>query len=333
MQKETSLYIPTPCHEDWNKMTPIAQGKFCGSCSKQVVDFSLMSDQQILNFLSHQSGKLCGRFDAEQLQRPLRETKIEKKKSWWMALTMPLLFLFDRSEAQDNIRVQGDTIIAPIEPRQELMGKLIYHPIKEITIAGKIVDENNEPVPFATIAQKSTPNAVAANEEGKFTIQISSDEASITLVVSSVGYEAAEKIIDIKSENEHHINVTIITAKAISGEVVMVAGGLVASVPVKKIDTIKTAVKKIFNISPFKIYPNPVAKGSEVHLEIKQSGEYQLQLLDNQSHLIKAEDINAVSDKSSTAFMLPANIVTGIYYLRLIDERKKKQYTEKLIIQ
>src|SRR5205809_5357435 len=96
MRKQTSLYIPKPCHEDWNKMTPTEQGKFCGSCSKQVIDFTLMTDKQILNFLSNQPGKLCGRFDAEQLQRPLVETKIKKKKSWWMALAMPLLFLFER---------------------------------------------------------------------------------------------------------------------------------------------------------------------------------------------------------------------------------------------
>lgn len=54
--QQTSLYIPKPCHEDWNKMTPTQQGKFCGSCNKQVIDFSLMNDVQILNFLSHQPG-------------------------------------------------------------------------------------------------------------------------------------------------------------------------------------------------------------------------------------------------------------------------------------
>src|SRR5947208_1738961 len=105
MQKRTSLYIPTPFHEDWNKMTPTQQAKFCASCCKQVVDFSLMSDNQILNFLLNQSEKLCGRFDADQLQRPLVETKIKKKKSWWMALTMPLLFLFERSTAWETVAV------------------------------------------------------------------------------------------------------------------------------------------------------------------------------------------------------------------------------------
>ena len=80
MQKQTALYIPKPCHEDWNKMTPTERGKFCSACSKHVIDFSLMSDTQILNILSNQSGKVCGRFDAAQLERPLVETKIKKKE-------------------------------------------------------------------------------------------------------------------------------------------------------------------------------------------------------------------------------------------------------------
>ena len=81
MQKQTSIYIPTPCREDWDKMSPAQHGKFCAACNKQVIDFSLMSDNQILHFLSNQPGKLCGRFDADQLQRPLIETKIKKKRS------------------------------------------------------------------------------------------------------------------------------------------------------------------------------------------------------------------------------------------------------------
>ena len=167
MQKQTALYIPKPCHEDWNKMTPTERGKFCSACSKHVIDFSLMSDTQILNILSNQSGKVCGRFDAAQLERPLVETKIKKKKSWWMALAMPLLFLFDRSEAQE-MKAPGDTtVIAPdvkeILPQYEqssatiLVGKVAVCNTKkpaslvdtvvaasnEITITGKVVDENH----------------------------------------------------------------------------------------------------------------------------------------------------------------------------------------------
>ncbi len=333
MQKQTSLYIPTPCHEDWNTMTPTQQGKFCSNCNKQVVDFSLMSDNQVLNFLSHQSGKLCGRFDAEQLQRPLIETKIKKKKSWWMALTMPLLFLFDRGEAQENNYVKVDTTVSPINKQPEILGKLIYQPTKEITVTGKVVDENNNAIPFVTIMQKGSRNAVAANSEGEFLIRINNERNNLTtLIASAVGHENVEKLV--KSTQGDSIIIIMNNANYdTSGVVVIIAGDISSYQLLKTIDTIKTTIKKVCNISTFKIYPNPALKGSAIHLEIKQPGEYQLQLLDNQSRLIKAEEINSVSEKSTTAITIPSNISAGVYYLRLIDEQKKKSYTEKFIIQ
>ncbi|MFX6803812.1 hypothetical protein ABTH20_20355, partial [Acinetobacter baumannii] len=82
MKPELYLHIPTPCHEDWDKMTPVQKGKFCGSCNKEVVDFSLMTDAEVLNFFIKSTGNTCGRFYNDQLQRPLQETKIEKKRGW-----------------------------------------------------------------------------------------------------------------------------------------------------------------------------------------------------------------------------------------------------------
>jgi hypothetical protein len=63
-----SLSIPEPCHEDWNEMMPREQGAFCGVCSKTVVDFTNLSDEEVKNyFLIHQGQKTCGRFKNEQL--------------------------------------------------------------------------------------------------------------------------------------------------------------------------------------------------------------------------------------------------------------------------
>ncbi len=333
MQKQTSLYIPKPCHEDWNKMTPTQQGKFCGSCSKQVIDFSLMSDNQVLNFLSQQSGKLCGRFDAEQLQRPLIETKIKKKKSWWMALTMPLLFLFERSEAQTNVSNKEDTIIQVNERKDLIVGKLIYNPMKQTTISGKVVDENNDPLGYVSINKKGTKQGVVTDSLGNFSININSEDSVVTLVASYVGYETIEK--QIQAEKTDTVNITLQMSE-------YTTGGLIAIVTVDSIwaydsmniiDTIKTAVKKALNISAFKIYPNPIIKGNTIYLEIKQPAEYQLQVLDNQSRLIQTEEIDTNSDNSTKQIQLNSNIAAGIYYLRLINEQSKKQYTKKFIVQ
>ena len=197
MQTQTSIYIPKPCHEDWNEMTPTQQGKFCASCNKQVIDFSLMSDRQILNFIAHQSGTLCGRFDAEQLQRPLIEPKIKKKKNWWMALTMPLLFLFDKSEAQ---KIIPDTTISPIFKQPDIMGKLSYQPANQKTVTGKVLDTDNKPIAYATIMLKGTKHGTVSDSSGNFSININTEE-SITLVASFVGFETIEKRMNISDSN------------------------------------------------------------------------------------------------------------------------------------
>lgn len=62
------LSIPKPCNENWNEMTPEQQGAFCNVCSKVVVDFSNMSDEEVLSYFENKKGeKTCGRFRASQL--------------------------------------------------------------------------------------------------------------------------------------------------------------------------------------------------------------------------------------------------------------------------
>jgi carboxypeptidase-like protein/type IX secretion system substrate protein len=348
MQKQTSIYIPKPCHEDWNTMTPTQQGKFCSACSKQVIDFSLMSDHQILNVLSHQSGKLCGRFDAAQLQRPLLETKIQKKKSWWMALTMPLLFLFDRSEAQEN-KVVGDTtyialskqetnevlidkiaVNRPERPNTALTGFVSTGYLKMINVKGKVIDQNNEPVPFATLSVKGTKKAIAADADGYFSIVVEKVSSDVILTASAVGLETIDQKINLLQDSTTIVMMRM--DRALAGDVVVTVGGISACRRIKAIDTLHSTAKKFFGTAMLKLYPNPVVNNGIIHLQIKTAGNYQMQLLDNQSRLMQAEEINSEANNATTQIQLASNITAGIYYLRLIDEQTKKQYTEKLLI-
>lgn len=68
--KKINYRIEEPCHADWDQMKPEAQGRFCSSCNKTVVDFSTMSDFSIVNYLEdnkHQS--VCGHFGEDQLAK------------------------------------------------------------------------------------------------------------------------------------------------------------------------------------------------------------------------------------------------------------------------
>ena len=66
MDTKHKITIPKPCHEDWNKMTPNDNGRFCGSCSKNVVDFTNMLPDEIQVYFQKHSN-VCGRFKNSQL--------------------------------------------------------------------------------------------------------------------------------------------------------------------------------------------------------------------------------------------------------------------------
>lgn len=64
------ISIPKPCHEDWAEMLPERQGRFCLKCTKTVIDFSQKSKEEIKSFFKEKTGKVCGRFSTDQLEKP-----------------------------------------------------------------------------------------------------------------------------------------------------------------------------------------------------------------------------------------------------------------------
>src|SRR5688572_26847745 len=95
MSRTIQFQIPEPCHEDWQKMTPAEQGKFCMACQKTVTDFSSMTNEEILMHISKASGNVCGRFMPDQLNRRVstenKKNTLSAKYSWNMLLAALLL--------------------------------------------------------------------------------------------------------------------------------------------------------------------------------------------------------------------------------------------------
>jgi hypothetical protein len=84
VMKKMHISIENPCHEDWQTMTPETQGRFCGACEKTVVDFTTMSDAEILQYFSKPSvEKTCGRFRVEQLSESgTSKQNIPSERNW-----------------------------------------------------------------------------------------------------------------------------------------------------------------------------------------------------------------------------------------------------------
>lgn len=87
------------------------------------------------------------------------------------------------------------------------------------TITGKVLNENGDPVPLATVQEKGTKNAVTATDQGVFTITLTGKNPA--LVVSSVNYQPQQVTVG----NETFLNVQLKLEAQLS-EVVVTALGI-----------------------------------------------------------------------------------------------------------
>lgn len=104
-----SVTIPQPCNERWSEMTPTEQGRFCQSCQHQVIDFTKMTDAQIVRYLTKQQGRVCGRMQNFQLNRNLLPPQIETK-SWLQKMIALVAFIMSFG----TIKAQETTSAEPI---------------------------------------------------------------------------------------------------------------------------------------------------------------------------------------------------------------------------
>lgn len=109
MTKAIYIRIPKPCQENWHAMTPMEQGRFCGSCEKIVIDFTKMSDKELLNYFTKAAGQpVCGHFSNDQLNRKIGPATTSNRFSpayiWNLLLATALFF---ESCGDGNIKVRA----------------------------------------------------------------------------------------------------------------------------------------------------------------------------------------------------------------------------------
>ena len=85
------IAVPKPCQENWDTMTPNEKGRHCLNCQKTVVDFTEMTDREILNFFQTHKSATCGRFLETQLHRaitPSRTSRIQTRWAWLFSVLL-----------------------------------------------------------------------------------------------------------------------------------------------------------------------------------------------------------------------------------------------------
>ena len=267
MSKKLQLSIPTPCHENWDAMTPVEKGKFCGSCQKQVVDFSDMSDRQVAEFFKKPStGSVCGRFMSDQLERDI---EIPRKRIPWLKyffqFVIPAFLLSIKSssaKAQGTVTVTKTNKTSKQIVGEPLMAKCSKPLMGDTLIMPEVVITT--PVKFQVPSQATD---LAKALQGKVAGMV------VTVVNKPTDIST---IRDLSKPAEVNILTNLICKV---GGVQIVAGGVVAKryyKKEKKIPTLKQATaetifksSKTFSYPSFKVFPNPVSSGTNLNIEWK----------------------------------------------------------------
>lgn len=237
------LSIPEPCHEKWSEMTPKEQGRFCKSCEKILVDFTAMSDQQLINYFQNYNGKLCGRFRKDQMNRtikPLPSPSFSRSYAASGLLAAGLLF-GGMAEAQVNpingkivlgqtkddedcempILIDGEDIVC-IFPELSDIDSECEMPISMI-ISGKITEAySNNPIIGASIYIENTNTGTVTDVNGNYMLEIPQNlqDQIINLSVSYIGFEDESRIINLANLDTKDLNIVMeMSEQIILGEV------------------------------------------------------------------------------------------------------------------
>jgi CarboxypepD_reg-like domain/Secretion system C-terminal sorting domain len=319
-------------------MTPADKGKFCGSCQKQVIDFSHMNDREIAQFFKKPStGSVCGRFMNDQLERNIA---IPKRRIPWVKyffqFALPAFLVSLKASAQKERPLMGKVSSVCVRP---LMGEIARIPVQNLSIdstniTGKVIDEKGAPIPFASILVKGTENGKATDEKGEFSINPKARSGELIIVVSSAGFETKE--VSIKTGEFKNLIIQLNAKQMLDGVVVTsdVSTLKGAIVICTRISRTQAMVTSLLSKDSVKIYPNPVSSGSIINIEVLKSGhgKTMVELYNMTGQRVYFTEFNLYDKYWKTTLPLPA-LAAGAYILKVYLEKMKKTYAEKIIIQ
>ena len=62
------MKLISPCHQNYSSMRLMGEGRYCSECSKVVIDFRKMNDEEIkVYFHKHTGEQICGRAKSYQI--------------------------------------------------------------------------------------------------------------------------------------------------------------------------------------------------------------------------------------------------------------------------
>ncbi|MFK7776294.1 MAG: carboxypeptidase-like regulatory domain-containing protein [Saprospiraceae bacterium] len=339
--KTIQFQIPEPCSESWNKMHSLPGGRFCDNCEKTVVDFSQMTDNELVRFFEKNDQKLCGRFRSDQLDKEIELPRVansfQRLKS--IAAVAVGLLTWNSVEAQ-TAHIRGNIIKVETTIQKDKNNQ----PSKN-KIEGIVKGQNGEVLIGVSIFLEKN-KGTTTDIKGKFELEILNDWESFEVTFSYIGFETqviefdkkdilAKKSAEVKMmEAENVLTEAVVTAYGVGliqgdisvGMVSSISCGFGSVTETKEEEVIKKEYLTISNI-----YPNPFVDYVNVMLDLEKDQTYLLHLYNASGQLIWAKTYDLAKGKQELRLDFSAvRMAQGVHFLRITDGNREIQ-TKKII--
>ncbi len=193
------------CDQKWDDMPEHGDGRLCEACDRVLVDFTGLSEQEILTQQIVNNFKLCGSYTKTQIDRIhryhlLQESK--KKTPWLVSLLMggsilsPLLINAQSPFPIDSIVAQSPAIPGVPGNISVPFLKTKYVSADSIYVSGVVKDmTSGETLPFAILRIEGVEGQTFSDIEGRFDFTLPVKDTSYSMNVWLEGYKDSTIIL------------------------------------------------------------------------------------------------------------------------------------------
>lgn len=210
MSQNFSLTIKKPCSEKFDEFQATAIGGFCNLCQKEVIDFTKMSDSEILQYFKNGQKNTCGRFREAQLKTYSEVIPSKKKLNFSLLgaglISFSLVSLLSTNNGYAQHSEQATTIQKqkPQKESSEKKNTVVLPNNGEYIIAGTVIDELKIPLPGVAVVLKGSTIGVSTDADGKFKFPQPLKEGDV-LVFSFIGFTSEELKVSKKISDSTNI--------------------------------------------------------------------------------------------------------------------------------
>jgi CarboxypepD_reg-like domain len=208
MNRNVSLSISKPCSEKFGEFQKTSTGGFCNLCQKEVVDFTNMSDGEILQYFKNGQKNTCGRFRESQLKTYPEVIPSKKKLNFNLLgaglISFSLVSLLSTTNSYAQHSEQSTIMQKTQKENSKQQNANFQANNNEHIVEGIVIGEDKMPISGVAVVLKGSMIGVSTDINGKFRFPQPLKEGNV-LIFSFVGFISQEIIISKKALDTLHI--------------------------------------------------------------------------------------------------------------------------------